>query len=246
MIGALLVALLALRGTETKRASINSASRLARIIPVETPPGVVRYAAVGDSYTIGQGATADQCWPEVVAAHLTQSGVPTRVVANAALTGWTTQDVLDQGLPFYEAARPTFATLQIGVNDWIGGATPAQFHTNLTRVLNRMLKVLPNPQHLLLVTIPDFSVTPQGARYNRRGGASGGISAFNAIIIAEAQRRHLPVVDIFGISQKMGSDITLVADDELHPSALEYEHWGEQIYPVALHLLQTTTPASAK
>jgi lysophospholipase L1-like esterase len=130
------------------------------------------------------------------------------VVANAAATGWTTQDLLDHGLPAYETSRPTFATLQIGVNDWVRGAKPDQFRANLVRVMDRMLKVLPDRRRLLLVTIPDFSVTPQGGRYARGRDAPHGISAFNAIIMAEAKRRHLPVVDIFGTSQKMGSDKT--------------------------------------
>ena len=100
-----------------------------------------------------------------------------------------------------------------------------------------MLKVLPNKNRLLVVTIPDFGVTPTGPRYARGRNISNGILSFNKIIAEEARNRGLRVVDVFPISKKMGTDPALVAADGLHPSAKEYAEWEKIIFPAALELL---------
>jgi lysophospholipase L1-like esterase len=90
---------------------------------------------------------------------------------------------------------------------------------------------------LLVVTIPDFSVTPDGPTYARGRNISEGIASFNKIVTEESKKRGLRVVDIFELSKKMGSDKSLVAADGLHPSAKEYAEWEKIIFPAALELL---------
>jgi lysophospholipase L1-like esterase len=101
-----------------------------------------------------------------------------------------------------------------------------------------MLKVLPNEKRLLVVNIPDFSVTPDGATYARGRDISAGLTSFNHIIAEEAKRCGLAVVDVFPLSRKMGHDRSLVAADGLHPSAKAYAEWEQLIFPAARKLLQ--------
>ena len=101
-----------------------------------------------------------------------------------------------------------------------------------------MLAVLPDKNRLLIVTIPDFGVTPTGARYSRGRNISEGLTRFNEIINDEAKKRGLKVVDVFPASKAMKNDPSLVAADGLHPSAKEYAEWERIIFPVALELLQ--------
>ena len=54
----------------------------------------LRYIPIGDSYTIGEGVTEAERWPNLLAVHMTASGMPTEIIANPARTGWTTQDAL--------------------------------------------------------------------------------------------------------------------------------------------------------
>ena len=61
---------------------------------------------------------------------------------------------------------------------------------------------------------------------------------FNQIVIEEAHKRGLQVVDIFPVSKKMGHDKSLVSKDGLHPSAKAYAEWEKIIFPVALELLK--------
>src|SRR6476620_5606891 len=69
----------------------------------------LRYAVVGDSYSIGEGATARESWPALLTRHLTTSVRPVELVSNPARTGWTTQDAIGRELPAFRAAKPDFA-----------------------------------------------------------------------------------------------------------------------------------------
>jgi len=197
----------------------------------------IRYVAIGDSYSIGEGASPDESWPALVTGHLNANGLHVDLVANPSRTGWTTHQAIDQELPIFLAAKPDFATLQIGVNDWVQGIDAETFRKHFALLADRMLNVLPNKNRLIVVTIPDFGVTPTGPRYARGRDISAGISQFNAVLTGEAARRGLRVVDVFPISKKMGADPALVAADGLHPSAKEYAEWEKIIFPAALELL---------
>jgi acyl-CoA thioesterase I len=199
--------------------------------------GKIRYAAIGDSYSIGEGASEGESWPTLLARHLTAGGTGVALVANPSRTGWTTQQAIDEELPVWRAARPEFASVQIGVNDWVQGVDAKTFHERLTMLLDAMQKVLPDTNRLFLVTIPDFSVTPTGAMYSGGRDIARGLAEFNAIIRQEAAARGLQVADVFALSRKMKDDPTLIAPDGLHPSAKEYAAWEAVIFPVAQKLL---------
>ncbi len=198
----------------------------------------IRYAVIGDSYSCGEGAKPSEAWPALVTAHLKQQGLDVDLVSNPSVTGWTTKDAIDKELPKFVNSNPTFATLLIGVNDWVQNVNDESFRTRLSYLLDSMLAVLPNKKRLLVVTIPDFGVTPTGHKYARGRNIHEGIMQFNKIVTEEAHKRGLQVVDIFPISKKMGEDKSLVAKDGLHPSAKAYAEWEKLIFPAALALLK--------
>ena len=197
----------------------------------------VRYVAIGDSYTIGEGAQPHEAWPNLLTKHLIEKGIDIELVANPSRTGWTTLNALDREMPVFVQAKPNFATLLIGVNDWVQGVEAATFQRRLIGLMDHMLQLLPNKHRLLVITIPDFGVTPSGARYSRGRNISEGIASFNKIIMEEAKKRDLRVVDIFPLSKQMQNNRSLVAADGLHPSAKEYAEWEKIILPVAFELL---------
>ena len=197
----------------------------------------VRYVAVGDSYSIGEGASPEQSWPSLLTRHLASEGIKIALVANPSVTGWTTQQAIDRELPVFRDAKPTFATLLIGVNDWVQGLTEEKFRHNFSYLVEQMLACLPDRNRLLIITIPDFSVTPNGPKYAGGRDIAQGIQSFNRIIADESVRLGLRVVDIFLLSQKMREDPSLVASDGLHPSAKTYEEWEKIIFAAAFELL---------
>jgi len=197
----------------------------------------IRYAVIGDSYSSGEGATPKESWPALLNQHLNAQGLPIDLASNPSVTGWTTKDAIDRELPKFVNSNPNFATLLIGVNDWVQGVDETTFRNRFGYLVDQMLAVLPNKKRLLVVTIPDFGVTPTGPKYARGRNIHEGILRFNQIVTEEARKRGLEVVDIFPISKKMGQDKSLVAKDGLHPSAKAYAEWEKIIFPAVLELL---------
>src|SRR5712692_4540117 len=193
----------------------------------------IRYVAIGDSYSIGEGALPDESWPALLTRHLNEKGLHVELVANPSRTGWTTQQAIDRELPILVESKPDFATLQIGVNDWVQGVDAETFRKNFVYLVDQMLALLRGKNRLLIVTIPDFGVTPNGPKYARGRNISEGLTRFNQIIIEEATKRGVHAVDVFPISKQMGDDPSLVAADGLHPSAKEYADWEKIVFPAA-------------
>ena len=198
----------------------------------------IRYAVIGDSYSCGEGAKPSESWPALLAQHLKNEGVDVDLVSNPSVTGWTTKDAIDKELPKFVNSNPNFATLLLGVNDWVQGVDETTFRNRFSYLLDSMLAVLPNKKRLLVVTIPDFGVTPTGPKYARGRNIHEGITGFNKIVTEEAHKRGLEVVDIFPLSKNMGHDKSLVAKDGLHPSAKAYAEWERIIFPAAVELLK--------
>jgi acyl-CoA thioesterase I len=197
----------------------------------------IAYFPIGDSYTIGEGTTVENSWPELLTRNLNEAGVKVKLLANLSVTGYTTQNAIDHELPSFIKSKPDFASLLIGVNDWVQGVDEKTFHHNLVYLLDEMQKAMTDKSKLILVTIPDFSAAPSGNQYARGRNISEGLARFNSIIMKEAAVRNLKLVDVFDLSKAMAKDASLVAADGLHPSASEYALWQEKIFPVALELL---------
>lgn len=196
----------------------------------------IRYVALGDSYTICEGATWEQSWPHILTNNLKKHGVNIELIANPSKTGWTTQNLIDNELPVFDNSQPTFSTLLIGVNDWVQEVSKENFHKNLNTIINHVQRKAGNK--LILITIPDFSVTPEGPKYSKGRNISEGLQGFNQIIKEEAKKRKLPCVDIFPTSLNMLNNPELISSDNLHPSAKEYALWEQLIYPAAYELLK--------
>lgn len=198
--------------------------------------GSVRYMALGDSYTIGEGIASSQAFPNQLVEKLKLQGYRIELIANPSRTGFTTSDLIERELPLFEGEKPDFGTLLIGVNDWVQGVEEEEFRVNLKKILDRLVAVLP-PNRLIVVTIPDFSATPQGLRYGSGRDISVGISSFNEIVREESLKKNISVVDIFPISKHAKEDASLIASDGLHPSGKAYGQWVELMLPVAEGLI---------
>lgn len=199
----------------------------------------INYISFGDSYTICTGITSfNEQWPTLLTKHLNQEGLAVKLIANPAKNGYSTQNVIDYELPLLKNNSIDFATLLIGVNDWVRGVDIKTYHKNLNFIIDEIQKKLSNKQQLILITIPDFSATPQGALYGNGRDITKGITEFNNIIKAEAVKRKLPCVDIFALTQAMKNKPDLIAKDGLHPSAKEYALWEELIYKQATAILK--------
>ena len=99
-------------------------------------------------------------------------------MANLAVNGFTTADVIAVELPRLEALAPDFITLQIGVNDVVQGVPEATYRDRLGQIL-AALRTRLSAERIVLVTTPDYTVTPAGADYGDPATKRAAIRRFN-------------------------------------------------------------------
>ena len=199
----------------------------------------LRYVALGDSYTIGTAVDPAERWPERLVAALGPGagiGAGISLVANLGVDGYTSADLIREELPALAALAPGFVTVLIGVNDVVQGVGNPTYEANVVAILDVVLSHVP-ASRVVTIAIPDYTVTPSGADYGDPGAQHDGIVANNASMARLAGERGIAFVDIFDISLEAAVDRTLVADDGLHPSGIQYGRWLERIVPVVARSL---------
>lgn len=192
----------------------------------------LRYVALGDSYTIGTSVAVADRWPDQLVARLPAL----QLVANLGVNGFTSRDLIEVELPQLAGLRPDIVTILIGVNDVVQGVPEATYRANVTLILDQVAGLV-GANRVLVVTTPDYTVTPAGADYGDPARQSAGIRANNAIVTELAVARGIAVIDIYDISLEAEVDRTLVATDGLHPSGAQYRLWVERIVPAMEMLL---------
>ena len=196
----------------------------------------MRYVALGDSYTIGTSVAATDRWPDQLIAALGPGPPTLELVANLGVNGYTSADLIRAELPALADLQPDVATVLIGVNDVVQGVPAATYEANVTTILDALLARLP-ADRIVTVAIPDYTKTPAGADYGDPVRQHDAIVASNAIMARLSAARDISFVDIFDISLEAATDRSLVADDGLHPSGIQYARWVERIEPVVRRLL---------
>src|SRR5438046_9479290 len=172
----------------------------------------IRYAVVGDSYSCGEGASPKESWPALMTQHLNAQGLHVDLVSNPSVTGWTTKDAIDRELPKFVNSNPNFATLLIGVNDWVQGIDETTFRNRFSYLLDQMLAVLPNKNHLLVVTIHDFEVTTISFNYSSGRSSYAGITQVNLLAIQEPNKRGLYVDFVIQYRKQLPHDSAILPE----------------------------------
>ncbi len=194
----------------------------------------VRYVALGDSYTIGTSVSEAERWPNQLVALIPEL----ELVANPAVNGYTSADLIERELPLLDGLDPELVSVLIGVNDVVQGVPDGVYAANVAVILDRLEELVP-PGRILCVATPDYTRTPRGAEYGDPESQSDAIVRFNAILREACEGRGGAFVpDIFEISLEASDEPELVADDGLHPSGEQYRRWVDAIEPVVRSLLE--------
>lgn len=199
------------------------------------PSASPRFLALGDSYTIGEGVAPSGRWPQQLAARLRAEGVAVADPQVVAVTGWTT-DELAAAMDAATFAPPyALVTLLIGVNNQYRGRDLANYREEFRALLERAVALAGGePRRTLVVSIPDWGVTPFARAQGRDAAAvAAAIDAFNAVNRAEAAARGAAWIDVTGLSRERGDAPDMLVADGLHPSAAQYARWVERILPAA-------------
>ncbi len=203
---------------------------------------MLRYLALGDSYTIGESVAPAQRWPVQLTARLREHGCELADPQVIATTGWTT-DELRLGIDQTKPVGPfDLVTLLIGVNNQYRGRSTAEYRLQFRTLLQIAgAYAHGDPNRVIVLSIPDWSVTPFAAALGAEPSSLARIAAqidqFNAINRLETERVGAAYIEITALSRQAASDRSLLAEDGLHPSEKMYAAWVTLIEPVALKIL---------
>lgn len=197
-----------------------------------------RYLALGDSYTIGESVGESDRFPEQLAAELRRRGFDVAAPEIIARTGWTT-DELNAAIDARAPRGPyDLVTLLIGVNNQYRGRDAENYREEFRGLLQRAIAFGGGAAHVIVVSIPDWGVTPFAANEGRDSAkVARDIDVFNAAARDEATSRGVAFVDITPQSRLGANDDSLLAGDGLHPSAKMYRQWTEALLPHAVRIL---------
>ena len=211
------------------------------LVPPIGKPTELRYLALGDSYTIGEGVADAGRWPVQLVQALRGDGLAITDPRIIAQTGWTT-DELDAAidaanlLPEYD-----LASLLIGVNNQYRGRSVEEYREQFGGLLERAIGFTQGRrERVLVLSIPDWGVTAFGQQDARgMAGIAAEIDTFNAAAQDICRQRGVAFVDITGVSRTLGEQAAMQAADGLHPSALMYAEWTRLALPYARAMVAT-------
>jgi len=201
------------------------------------PASAIRYVALGDSYTIGTSIPPGDDWPSQLVDRL---GGQLVLTANLGVLGYTSADLIQNELSQLADLAPGFVSVQIGVNDVVRGIGESTYATNVETILSSLLDRLP-AERIVTVATPDYTLTPAGGQYGDPQVQRARIVRFNLVLQEAAARHEIAfVAEPFAISAGVVAQPLLVAQDGLHPSALQYRLWVDAIAPAVGDLLAGT------
>jgi lysophospholipase L1-like esterase len=186
----------------------------------------VRYLALGDSYTIGTGASDDShSWPSIIASRLGAE------LTNPAVNGFTTLDLIPHELPYLVRVKPDLVTILIGVNDLVQGRSPDAYRRSLATIYDEVAKV--SERRAAAVSIPTWSYTPAAADFGGKDHVEKLTRIFNGIASSEARSRDFTWIDLGEASTSGIGTTGWIAPDGLHPGDAQYAAWAEAIWSAA-------------
>ncbi len=190
------------------------------------------YLALGDSYTIGESVPAAENFPHQTAALLRIAGLQVAEPVIIATTGWTTDELAAAIRERKLHEIFSIVTLLIGVNNQYRGRALENYKEEFTGLLNQAI-VFANghPRHVVVVSIPDWGVTPFAEGRDRHKIAQE-IDAYNAAAKEIALAHKCCWLDITDSTRKNGQKPEYLAADGLHPSEKEYAVWAARLAPL--------------
>lgn len=196
----------------------------------------LKYLALGDSYTIGQGVQLDDNFPNQLSSKLTNEGIELDELKIIATTGWSTDDLLQNLYRDNIETNYNLVSILIGVNNQFRKMDTTLYKTQLVEIIDLAKKYAgDNVKNIFALSIPDYWYTPFGQNYPQK--TTEEIAWYNATKKRILTENNIKFYNITPITQKGLEQPELVAKDNLHPSALMYSLWIDEFYKDVLQIL---------
>ena len=183
----------------------------------------LRYLALGDSYTIGEGIKFEYNYPKQIVNQIFLIDSVTVI----AKTGWTTDELIDT-LNNLQLDKFDVVSLLIGVNNQFRGYQIDKYVMEFENLLIRAIDYSKDKKNVFVLSIPDYGVTPFG-KVKGQERIYREINSYNYINRIMAEKYNVMYFDITEISRKAENDSSLLAEDRLHPSKKMYKMWIEKL-----------------
>ncbi|MBX2822588.1 MAG: SGNH/GDSL hydrolase family protein [Rhodothermaceae bacterium] len=192
---------------------------------------MIKFLALGDSYTIGEGVAAKERWPEALAENLREGSNSIDRPHIIAKTGWTTGELLDALEQRTPEAKYDLVTLLIGVNNQYRGLPLDDYAIEFETCLSKAIQYArSNADHVCVISIPDWGISPFAIDQDQRT-ISQHIDAFNKVNQSLTLRQGARYVNITPLSRSLNQKEHFAADG-LHPSGVAYCKWIKEILPI--------------
>jgi len=211
-------------------------------------PARERILALGDSYTVGTSVDSEERWVTKLVEKRRAAGHTVGDPRIVAENGWTTGELNEAIDDVLAGARSggedeqefadqyDLVTLLVGANNCFQEEEPGVFRPKFVDTLERAIGFAAGPEDVLVVSVPNYTLTPVGQRNDPEEDATR-LDAYNSIIEEAASEAGTRYVDVVPPSETVTENPGLIAEDDLHPSGAQYDLWLERIYPVASAVL---------
>ncbi len=196
----------------------------------------LKYLALGDSYTIGESVPPELNFPDQLYRIANEEGIMMESPRIIAKTGWTTDELIN-GINEANEILPVrkdydLVSLLIGVNNQYRGRSVQEFKNEFFGLVEKGLEFAGgNTENMVILSIPDWGVTPFASDRNRQQIGLE-IDAFNEAVEQVAKSRQIHYIYVTKWTREADTMPALLAKDGLHPSGIEYERWSREILQV--------------
>lgn len=177
---------------------------------------------VGDSLSAAYGIDSDAAWVELLKDRLEQETPGTWNVANASISGETTDGGLRRLPDLLVKHDPAIVVIELGGNDGLRGFPPDVIRNNLARMIEL------SQQREAEVLLVGIEIPPNyGPRYT---------AAFANVYSSLAEEYNLAFLPFFLVDIYDGE--AMMQADGIHPTAKAQPQLLDNIWPELLTLLQ--------
>ena len=214
--------------------------------PLPSTPNIpaeqIDILALGDSYTKGESVKWEANYPNQLKDKLRVAGFASAEVHVVAQTGWRTdqlQAALNAQADVLEDSVFSIVTLCIGVNNQYQNGNLDLYKLHFESLLQYAIeRAGGRKSRVFVLSIPDYAFTPFGQSWGNPEDISAEIDQFNVANRAITAAYAVQYVDVTGISRRGVAEPLLVANDGLHPSAIQYAEWLQLLFPAVKNALQ--------